>query len=423
MQTVGGRYALDGPLGEGGMGQVYRARHLQLGKAFALKIISPAFAGDNAARERFNQEAKLASEITHPNIVSVVDFGEDTHFGAYMVMELVEGEPLVTPGILPMSAKRAIDVLGQVADALDHIHKRGIIHGDVKAENIMITAEQAGASGSRRRRVVRLLDFGLARRPEAHPKEQEGDGGVSGSPHYLAPERCRGGVPTVASDVYALGCLGYLLLTGTLPFDGNIVQILMAHVANTPETMTSRRKEEVDDALEALIARAMAKEPSQRHPSAAAFRYELNTVMDMLDMGRRRVTRGSGAMQTEDARELSIRQAFERSRIPQAIVNAEGHIVTCNRAFNKFVNRDDKGAEGVALGDTSLTTHVPGLVRALRIVHTSGKPAERKSQVQRSKGRAPLEVTVWLTPLPIPGQEIHLLVRVEELEFSTGTSD
>ena len=150
MQTVGGRYALDGPLGEGGMGQVYRARHLQLGKAFALKIISPAFAGDNAARERFNQEAKLASEITHPNIVSVVDFGEDAHFGAYMVMELVEGEPLVTPGILPMSAKRAIDVLGQVADALDHIHKRGIIHGDVKAENIMITAEQAGASGSRK---------------------------------------------------------------------------------------------------------------------------------------------------------------------------------------------------------------------------------------------------------------------------------
>jgi hypothetical protein len=128
-------------------------------------------------------------------------------------------------------------------------------------------------------------------------------------------------------------------------------------------------------------------------------------------------------MQTEDARELSIQQAFERSRIPQAIVNAEGHIVTSNRAFNKFVNRDDKGAEGVALGDTSLTTHVPGLVRALRIVHTSGKPAERKSQVQRSKGRAPLEVTVWLTPLPIPGQEIHLLIRVEELEFSTSAGD
>ena len=156
METVGGRYALDGRLGEGGMGQVYRARHLQLGKAFALKLISPAFAGDDAARVRFNQEAKLASEISHPNIVSVVDFGEDPQFGAYMVMELVEGEPLITPGVLPMSVKRAIDVLAQVADALDHIHKRGIIHGDVKADNIMLTAEQIRDEGSFEAQKVRV---------------------------------------------------------------------------------------------------------------------------------------------------------------------------------------------------------------------------------------------------------------------------
>src|SRR4051812_33239513 len=136
MQTVGGRYALDGRLGEGGMGEVYRARHLQLGKPFALKLISPAFALDAAARERFNQEAKLASEITHPNIVSVVDYGEDPQFGAYMVMELVEGESLIPADNTPISVRRVCDVLGQVADALDHIHKRGIVHGDVKADNI-----------------------------------------------------------------------------------------------------------------------------------------------------------------------------------------------------------------------------------------------------------------------------------------------
>src|SRR5262245_19420944 len=136
MDTVGGRYALDGRLGEGGMGCVYRARHLQLGKAFALKIISPAFADDGAARARFNEEAQLASSIAHPNIVSVVDFGEDERFGACMVMELVEGEPLVTSGTVPMSVRRTCDVLGQIGDALDHIHKRGIVHGDVKADNI-----------------------------------------------------------------------------------------------------------------------------------------------------------------------------------------------------------------------------------------------------------------------------------------------
>ncbi len=265
METVGGRYALDGRLGEGGMGHVYRARHIQLGKAFALKIISPAFATDNAARLRFNQEAKLASEISHPNIVSVVDFGEDAQFGAYMVMELVEGEPLIAPGVLPMSVKRAIDVLGQVADALDHIHKRGIVHGDVKAENIMLTAEQAGA---RRRRIVRLLDFGLARRPDLAEEE-----GVSGSPHYLAPERALGKAATVATDIYALGVLGYLLVTGTLPFDGQIVEILLRQVQADPDPPSQRLGEPVDAALEALILRAMAKDPAKRHPEAAAFRY------------------------------------------------------------------------------------------------------------------------------------------------------
>src|SRR5690348_2638643 len=187
METVGGRYALDGRLGEGGMGHVYRARHIQLGKAFALKIISPAFAADNAARVRFNQEAELASEISHPNIVSVVDYGEDPHFGAYMVMELVEGEPLIGPSSAPPPIRRALDVLAQVADALDFIHKRGIVHGDVKADNIMLAVEPGATTGSRRRRIVRLLDFGLARRHDS--KEVV----VTGSPHYLAPERCAGG--------------------------------------------------------------------------------------------------------------------------------------------------------------------------------------------------------------------------------------
>jgi serine/threonine protein kinase len=411
METVGGRYALDGRLGEGGMGHVFRARHIQLGKAFALKIISPAFAADNAARVRFNQEAKLASEISHPNIVSVVDFGEDSQFGAYMVMELVEGEPLVAPGVLPMSVKRAIDVLGQVADALDHIHKRGIVHGDVKAENIMLTAEQTPqAGGARRRRIVRLLDFGLARRPE-HAEEE----GVSGSPHYLAPERAAGAPASVSSDVYALGVLGYLLLTGTLPYEGSVVEVLMAHINNTPEPISARRREEIDPALESLILRAMAKDPGKRHGSAAAFRYELNTVMDMLDMGRRR-SRGSGAMPPENARELSITQAFDRSRIPQAILSVDGLFVATNRAFNKLVNQDEKGCDGLILSDTTLTTFVPGLLRALRSVHADGKPIERRAKVFRGNDRPPYELSIWLSPLPIPGQEIHLLVRVEEID-------
>jgi hypothetical protein len=159
----------------------------------------------------------------------------------------------------------------------------------------------------------------------------------------------------------------------------------------------------------------MAKDPAQRHGSAAAFRYELNTVMDMLDMGRRRA-RGSGAIAPENARETSITQAFERSRIPQAILSVEGHFVATNRAFNKLVNQDEKGCDGLALADTTLTTFVPGLMRALRTVHVDGKPIERRAKVFRGTDRPPYELSIWLSPLPIPGQEIHMLVRVEEID-------
>jgi PAS domain S-box-containing protein len=408
MHTVGGRYALDGRLGEGGMGQVYRARHLQLGKAFALKIIAPAFAEDSLARARFNQEAKLASEISHPNIVSVVDYGEDPRFGAYMVMELVEGEPLLGEHSGPPSVKRAIDVLAQVSDALEFIHKRGIVHGDVKADNIMLAAEPGTPNGNRRRRLVRLLDFGLARRHDSHEES------VSGSPHYLAPERCAGGPATVATDIYALGVLGYLLFTHTVPFDGTVMDVLMAHIHNPVDPMSKRRPDPFDDAIEALIARALAKDPAQRHPTAAAFRYELNTVMDMLDMGRRRA-RGSGALRGESTRDASVMQAFERSRVPQALLSVQGTVVIANEAFAKLLGYEDKTVEGVSVAETALAEYVPSLMRAVRAVHIDGNPAERRATVDRGQGVAPLELTLWLLPLPFPGQEVQLLVKVDEV--------
>jgi serine/threonine protein kinase len=401
-ETVGGRYVLDGRLGEGGMGCVYRARHLQLGKPFALKIISTAFADDSDARARFNQEAKLASEISHPNIVTVVDYGEDAQLGAYMVMELVDGEPLITPGALPMTVRRACDVLGQIADALDHIHRRGIVHGDVKADNIMLAADTAGA---RRRQVVRLLDFGLARRHDASH-----DDTVSGSPHYLAPERAGGAPASVATDIYALGVLGYLLLTGTLPFDGTVVEILTAHVHSAPESPAARRSDSLDPALEALVLRALEKDPGARHASAAAFRYELNTVMQMLDIARRRK---SAPIRSESPREATIVELFERSRVPQAVMSADGVIAFANKAFLKLLGRTEP-VDGEHVAETLLASAVPGLMRAIREAYTGKKPIERRAQVHRGSNKPLLELVLWFCPLPMTGNEVHLMVRVEE---------
>lgn len=416
MDTVGGRYALDGRLGEGGMGMVYRARHLQLDKPFALKIISPAFAEDGAARARFNEEAKLASAISHPNIVSVVDYGEDAKFGAYMVMELVEGDPLIAPGTVPMSVRRACDVLAQIADALDHIHKRGIVHGDVKADNILLSPEQN--VGGRRRSIARLLDFGLARRAGVVRDEDQ----VSGSPHYLAPERALGKPPTVATDIYALGVLAYLLLTGTLPFDGNIVEILLRHVQEEPDQPSKRLGQPIDPALEALVLRALAKGPDQRHRDVAAFKYELNTAMEMLELVKRR--RSSGVIPKIEAppardppaepRFLGMVTAFERSRMPQALVSTDGVITFHNRAFAKLVGKADDGVEGMSVEETSLGAQMSGLVRDLRACHVDNKPRERRARIDRGPDRPPLLLIVWMSPLSVPTCELHLVIRVEE---------
>jgi serine/threonine protein kinase len=382
------------------MGQVYKARHLTLGKPFALKIIAPAFANDQVARTRFNDEAKLASEISHPNIISVVDFGEDPDLGAYMVMELVDGERLFeVEGSAQMSIKRAIDVLAQVADALEHIHKRGIIHGDVKAENILLVAE-ADAATARRRRTVRLLDFGLARRRGSHEEV------VSGSPGYLAPERVMGGPPTIATDIYALGVLGYLLFTRSLPFEGSVVETLMAQVHETPPSLESRRGEPVDDAIDTLIARAMHKDPQKRHPSAAAFRYEINAVMDMLDM-RRRTLRTGRSMKAIDRREAMLATLFEHSHLPQALIDADGKIGLANGAFAKLIGCTNR-VEGQRLADTALAASLPGIENVIFEARRFGEPMEIRAEVGR------IELDLWLAPSPLASEEVHLLVRAHQ---------
>ncbi len=394
---VDGRYVLESQLAEGGMGCVYRARHVHLGKVFALKIIAPAFADDEEARTRFNLEAKLASEIAHPNIVSVVDYGEDDTVGAYMVMELVDGKPVLEPDGKPMAIKRALDLLGQLADVLDHIHRHGIVHGDIKADNVLVSVE---TDGSRRRDVVRVIDFGLAQRCGAQCHT------VDGTPDYLAPERTGGGPATSASDLYALGVLGFELLTGRVPFEGSVLQVLMAHSGREPPSITSLRGEAVEPALERLIRHTMAKDPKQRPATAAAFRYELNAVMDMLGISRRR--KRTTSMRVISTSESMTQLLFASSTLAQAVIDIEGTIVLANEPFAQLLGVHVGTMRHLDVTTTTLVACVPRLMGELRGVQHDNAPREVRELVERERD-APLELVVWL--VPYGSDYVHVLVR------------
>ncbi|MCP4227360.1 MAG: serine/threonine protein kinase, partial [Actinomycetia bacterium] len=183
---------VEGQIGRGGMGRVLRVGHQVLGKAFALKLIRAPIASHPQIGERFYQEARLASSLSHVNICSIVDFGQDPTFGLFMVMELLEGvsiyEKLRHDG--PMAAKVACDIIWQVAQALHYIHGRSIVHGDIKSENILLNR-----MGNKRGRLVKLLDFGLARVDVARKRRT-----VEGTPEYMAPERVMGEAASPRSD-------------------------------------------------------------------------------------------------------------------------------------------------------------------------------------------------------------------------------
>ncbi len=411
-RLVGGRYQILERIGEGGMGKVYKVSHHQLGKVFALKIISEQMAETDEARDLFFREAKLASSLSHPNITSVVDFGEDDELGMFMVMELVEGEPLARnlhrEGRLGVRA--ACEVILQVADALHYIHGKNIVHCDIKTENILI-GEVAGTK--RRHMQVKLLDFGLARSLSA----QRTTSSLSGTPHYVAPERIRGESPSPSSDIYGLGILLYELLTGKVPWDGHVAQILTGHLELTPTPPSQLIEGGLDPALENLILRALAKKPPERHRDMAAFIYELRTVMDMLGFGKRG-RRGGGARRvvierSKNERDELIRLVFEGCRLPLALVTTAGLIVVANSSFAKFVMGVAVDIEGLTVQSTPLagcwTTFETDLARA-----AAGSSVRRVLEMDvDGSGREVRRLLMWLDP----SNGDHVVLGVQPLEL------
>ena len=408
-RLVGGRYRILERIGQGGMGKVYKVSHAQLGKTFALKIISEQMAETDEARQLFFREARLASSLSHPNITSVVDFGEDDELGMFMVMELVEGEPLAK--ILHregrLSVRVACDVVLQVADALHYIHGKNIVHCDIKTENILVS-ERAGTK--RRQIQVKLLDFGLARSTSASRTTSS----LSGTPHYVAPERIRGEPPTPASDIYGLGILLYEVLTGKVPWDGQVAQILAGHLEQPPTPPSQLIEGGLDPALENLVLHALAKTPAERHRDMAAFIYELRTVMDMLGIGRRGKRGGKRRVvieRSKNERDELVRAVFEGCRLPLALVAGNGLIQVANPAFAKFVMGVAVDVEGLTVQSTPLAgcwaTFEADLARAL------GGHSVRRILEMEIEGGEVRRLLMWIDP----GSAGHAVLGVQPVDL------
>lgn len=270
-QVLDGRYRLHSVLGHGGMGTVYRATHVTIGKSLAVKVLADEFAGDDTFRKRFLREAQAVSQIAHHNVVDVHDFGVTPTGSLYLVMEYIDGESLADmlnrQGGLGWA--RAKPIIVQVCRALAAAHRKGILHRDVKPENCMRGVRPDEGN------LVKVLDFGLAKMLMAEPgidvSLSAKGGGIMGTPEYMSPERIRGLELDPRSDVYSLGVLAYELLTGCVPFSGDHYTKVLDQQLNAVPVPPRKVAPEVDigRGVEAVILRALEKDPQQRFADAA----------------------------------------------------------------------------------------------------------------------------------------------------------
>lgn len=282
---MGERYRIQSHLSKGGMGAVYRAQHIVLDKPLALKIMLQT--QDEAARQRFLQEAKLASVVRHPNIVDIVDFGVLDTRQPYLVMELLEGKTLADViAHEPLSPARVCLIAGQIARGLAAVHDKGIIHRDLKPANIFLV-KQPGRTmpGGEPDDLVKIVDFGIATMdrsriagsPEGMQARLTVPGMVMGTAEYMSPEQAQG-LPTDARvDQYALGCILYEMLTGQVPYQGaSPAATMMKHITSRPAVPSSVRPDRgIPPALEALVDQAMAREPADRFASMSMLEQQL----------------------------------------------------------------------------------------------------------------------------------------------------
>ncbi|MBL8150847.1 MAG: serine/threonine protein kinase [Blastocatellia bacterium] len=279
--TIDGKYLVEEMVGQGGMGNVYKAKHLQMDSTVAIKILHPHLISDQTSVERFRREARAARTVNHPNAIQVLDFGVSSDNTVYLVMEFLEGLSLrkVIDLEKPMPADRVVKIMRQACDALDAAHNQNIIHRDLKPDNIIITGYKAPTE------LVKVLDFSIAK---LRMGEKGGDltqaGMVVGTPQYMSPEQAEGKELDSRSDLYSLGVMLYEMLTGQLPFKAATpVALVLKHIHAAPRP-PRELVETLPQSIESVVLKALAKKREERQQSVLDLAAELEQALTVKDL-------------------------------------------------------------------------------------------------------------------------------------------
>lgn len=264
-QVVEERYLVEQELGAGAMGSVYRARHTRLGRPVAIKVLHSRLLADDMMRRRFEREARIAARLQHLNVVGVIDVGTAPDGRDLMVLDFAPGRCLADLMTTPLPTARVVSLVLQMLRGLDHAHGVGLVHRDLKPDNIIV---ETSADGD----VPRIVDFGIAVLREVdgsiEGRRLTTAGTVLGTPMYMSPEHARGEAMDHRSDLFALGVMMYQMLAGRPPFDGSAYELLLANISCDPPAMSRRGGIDVDPRLEEFVRTLMARDPSKRYASA-----------------------------------------------------------------------------------------------------------------------------------------------------------